>query len=47
MALPVWWPARNAFKSTLLLTVLTLFLLFLGDREGSSNGMLLSSQSPS
>src|ERR1700688_4297674 len=32
----------NTFKSTLLLTVLTLFLLFLGERVGGSNGMLLA-----
>jgi heat shock protein HtpX len=32
----------NTFKSTLLLTVLTLFLLFIGERVGGSNGMLLA-----
>ena len=32
----------NTFKSTLLLTGLTLVLLFLGERVGGSNGMLLA-----
>ena len=32
----------NTFKSTLLLTVLTLVLLFVGERVGGSNGMLLA-----
>jgi heat shock protein HtpX len=32
----------NTFKSTLLLVVLTLFLLFLGEHFGGRNGMLLA-----
>ena len=32
----------NTFKSTLLLTALTLLLLFLGDRLGGQNGMILA-----
>src|SRR5271170_2774379 len=32
----------NTFKSTLLLVVLTLFLIFVGDRIGGRNGMLLA-----
>jgi len=32
----------NTFKSTLLLVVLTLFLLFLGDHFGGRNGMVLA-----
>ncbi len=32
----------NTFKSALLLTTLTLFLLFIGDRIGGSNGMVLA-----
>ena len=32
----------NTFKSTLLLVVLTLFLLFVGERIGGRNGMLLA-----
>ncbi len=32
----------NTFKSTLLLVLLTLFLIFLGDRVGGRNGMLLA-----
>ncbi|HEY0264277.1 MAG TPA: zinc metalloprotease HtpX [Granulicella sp.] len=32
----------NTFKSTLLLVVLTLFLLFVGERLGGQNGMLLA-----
>jgi heat shock protein HtpX len=32
----------NTFKSTLLLVLLTLFLIFLGDRIGGPNGMLLA-----
>jgi len=32
----------NTFKSTLLLVLLTLFLIFLGDRIGGRNGMLLA-----
>jgi heat shock protein HtpX len=32
----------NTFKSTLLLVLLTLFLVFLGDRIGGRNGMLLA-----
>ena len=32
----------NTFKSTLLLTILTLFLIFVGDRIGGRNGMLLA-----
>src|ERR1700744_1388081 len=32
----------NTFKSTLLLVVLTLFLIFVGDRVGGRNGMLLA-----
>ncbi|NYF80735.1 zinc metalloprotease HtpX [Granulicella arctica] len=32
----------NTFKSTLLLATLTLFLIFVGDRVGGQNGMLLA-----
>lgn len=32
----------NTFKSTLLLVVLTLFLIFVGDRLGGRNGMVLA-----
>jgi heat shock protein HtpX len=32
----------NTFKSTLLLVILTLFLLFIGERIGGRNGMLLA-----
>lgn len=32
----------NTFKSTLLLVILTLFLLFVGERIGGQNGMLLA-----
>jgi heat shock protein HtpX len=32
----------NTFKSTLLLVALTLFFLFIGDRVGGQNGMLLA-----
>jgi heat shock protein HtpX len=32
----------NTFKSTLLLVLLTLFLIFIGDRVGGRNGMLLA-----
>src|SRR5580704_6658403 len=32
----------NTFKSTLLLVLLTLFLIFLGDRIGGKNGMILA-----
>src|SRR6201991_2239984 len=32
----------NTFKSTLLLVLLTLFLIFLGDRIGGQNGMILA-----
>lgn len=32
----------NTFKSTLLLVVLTLFLIFVGDRFGGRNGMVLA-----
>ncbi|HZY74134.1 MAG TPA: protease HtpX, partial [Edaphobacter sp.] len=32
----------NTFKSTLLLVLLTLFLLFIGERIGGRNGMLLA-----
>lgn len=32
----------NTFKSTLLLVILTLFLIFVGDRVGGRNGMLLA-----
>jgi len=32
----------NTFKSTLLLVALTLFLIFIGDRIGGRNGMLLA-----
>jgi heat shock protein HtpX len=32
----------NTFKSTLLLVILTLFLIFIGDRIGGRNGMLLA-----
>ncbi|MBB5315639.1 zinc metalloprotease HtpX [Tunturibacter empetritectus] len=32
----------NTFKSTLLLVLLTLFLLFIGDRFGGRNGMVLA-----
>jgi heat shock protein HtpX len=32
----------NTFKSTLLLVCLTLFLIFIGDRVGGRNGMLLA-----
>jgi heat shock protein HtpX len=32
----------NTFKSTLLLVVLTLFLIFIGDRFGGERGMLLA-----
>jgi len=32
----------NTFKSTLLLVVLTLFLLFVGERIGGRNGMVLA-----
>ena len=32
----------NTFKSTLLLVLLTLFLIFLGDRIGGRNGMVLA-----
>jgi heat shock protein HtpX len=32
----------NTFKSTLLLGLLTLFLLFIGDRFGGRNGMILA-----
>lgn len=32
----------NTFKSTLLLVVLTLFLLFIGDHFGGRNGMILA-----
>jgi heat shock protein HtpX len=32
----------NTFKSTLLLVCLTLFLIFIGDRFGGRNGMLLA-----
>lgn len=32
----------NTFKSTLLLVVLTLFLIFLGDRFGGRNGMVVA-----
>jgi heat shock protein HtpX len=32
----------NTFKSTLLLVLLTLFLIFVGDRVGGRNGMLLA-----
>jgi heat shock protein HtpX len=32
----------NTFKSTLLLVLLTLFLIFVGDRIGGRNGMLLA-----
>ena len=32
----------NTFKSTLLLVTLTLFLLFIGDRVGGRNGMVLA-----
>ncbi len=32
----------NTFKSTLLLVALTLFLIFVGDRIGGQNGMLLA-----
>ena len=32
----------NTFKSTLLLTVLTVFLIFVGDRIGGRNGMVLA-----
>ncbi len=32
----------NTFKSTLLLVTLTVFLLFVGDRVGGQNGMLLA-----
>ena len=32
----------NTFKSTLLLVLLTLFLIFVGDRVGGRNGMILA-----
>lgn len=32
----------NTFKSTLLLVILTLFLIFIGDRIGGRNGMVLA-----
>jgi heat shock protein HtpX len=32
----------NTFKSTLLLVILTVFLVFIGDRVGGRNGMLLA-----
>src|SRR2546430_13831823 len=32
----------NAFKSTLLVVVLTVFLLFIGDRFGGRNGMVIA-----
>ncbi|MCU1319365.1 MAG: peptidase Ste24p, partial [Edaphobacter sp.] len=32
----------NTFKSTLLLVALTLFLIFIGDRVGGRNGMVLA-----
>ena len=32
----------NTFKSTLLLVVLTLFLIFIGDRFGGRNGMVIA-----
>lgn len=32
----------NTFKSTLLLVILTLFLIFIGDRFGGRNGMVLA-----
>jgi heat shock protein HtpX len=32
----------NTFKSTLLLVLLTLFLIFVGDRVGGRNGMMLA-----
>ena len=32
----------NTFKSTLLLVVLTLFLLFVGERIGGQNGLVLA-----
>ncbi len=32
----------NTFKSTLLLVLLTLFLLFIGDHFGGRNGMVLA-----
>ena len=32
----------NTFKSTLLLVLLTLFLIFIGDRAGGRNGMVLA-----
>ncbi len=32
----------NTFKSTLLLVLLTLFLIFIGDRVGGRNGMVLA-----
>ena len=32
----------NTFKSTLLLVILTLFLIFLGDRFGGRNGMVVA-----
>jgi heat shock protein HtpX len=32
----------NTFKSTLLLVLLTLFLIFIGDRIGGRNGMILA-----
>jgi heat shock protein HtpX len=34
--------AMNTFKSTLLLVLLTLFLIFIGDRVGGRNGMVLA-----
>jgi heat shock protein HtpX len=34
--------AMNTFKSTLLLVLLTLFLIFIGDRFGGRNGMVLA-----
>jgi heat shock protein HtpX len=44
----MWWVlwfevlAMNTFKSTLLLVVLTVFLILIGDRVGGRNGMLLA-----
>jgi heat shock protein HtpX len=32
----------NTFKSTLLLVILTMFLIFIGDRVGGRNGMVLA-----
>src|ERR1700748_3141713 len=32
----------NTFKSTLLLVILTLFLIFIGDRFGGRNGMVMA-----